>query len=79
MMNHTSEKSKRESCHWGTGCDGEGQVNVCVRDINQAIESHIALSVYIYWIKKSRWHGQEEESWLYNVTPTFYNNKILCK
>jgi hypothetical protein len=23
-MNHASEKSKRESWHWGTECDGEG-------------------------------------------------------
>jgi hypothetical protein len=28
MMNHASEKSKRESWHRGTVCDGEGQVNV---------------------------------------------------
>jgi hypothetical protein len=28
MMNHASEKSKRESWCRGTGCDGEGQVNV---------------------------------------------------
>jgi hypothetical protein len=27
--------------------------------------SHITLSVDIYWIKKSMWHGQEEKSWLY--------------
>jgi hypothetical protein len=27
-MNHTSEKSKRESWRRGTGCDGEGQVDV---------------------------------------------------
>jgi hypothetical protein len=65
VMNHTSEKSKRESCCRGTGCDGEGQVNVWVQDINHAMKSHIALSVDIYWIKKSRWHGQEEKSWLY--------------
>jgi hypothetical protein len=29
------------------------------------MKSHIALSVDIYWIKTSRWHGQEEKSWLY--------------
>jgi hypothetical protein len=28
MMNHTSEKSKRESWRRGTTCDGEGQVDV---------------------------------------------------
>jgi hypothetical protein len=28
MMNHASEKSKQESWRQGTGCDGEGQVNV---------------------------------------------------
>jgi hypothetical protein len=28
MMNHASEKSKRESCHRGIGCGGEGQVDV---------------------------------------------------
>jgi hypothetical protein len=28
MMNHTSEKSKRGSWRRGTGCDGEGQVDV---------------------------------------------------
>jgi hypothetical protein len=27
-MNHALEKSKRESWHRGTGCDGEGQVDV---------------------------------------------------
>jgi hypothetical protein len=27
-MNHASEKSKRESWRWGTGCDGKGQVDV---------------------------------------------------
>jgi hypothetical protein len=27
MMNHASEKSKRESCHRGTICDVEGQVD----------------------------------------------------
>jgi hypothetical protein len=28
MMNHASVKSKWESWHRGTGCDGEGQVDV---------------------------------------------------
>jgi hypothetical protein len=28
MMNHALEKSKRESWHRGTVCDGEGQVDV---------------------------------------------------
>jgi hypothetical protein len=28
MMNHASEKSKRESWRRGTGCDGEGQAKV---------------------------------------------------
>jgi hypothetical protein len=27
-MNHASEKSKRESWRRGTGCDGEGKVDV---------------------------------------------------
>jgi hypothetical protein len=27
-MNHASEKTKRESWHRGTKCDGEGQVDV---------------------------------------------------
>jgi hypothetical protein len=27
-MNHASEKNKRESWHRGTGCDGEGKVDV---------------------------------------------------
>jgi hypothetical protein len=47
-MNHTSEKSKRESWRWGTRCDGEGQVIVWNQDINHAMESHIALRVDIY-------------------------------
>jgi hypothetical protein len=64
-MNHISKKSKRKFWRRGTRCDGEGQVNVWVQDINHAIKSHIALSVDIYWIKKSRWHEQEEEYWLY--------------
>jgi hypothetical protein len=65
VMNHTSEKSKQESWRWGTRCNGEGQVDIWVQSINQAMESHIALSVDIYWIKKSSWHGQEEKPWLY--------------
>jgi hypothetical protein len=28
MMNHTSEKSKQVSWRRGTGCDGEGQVDI---------------------------------------------------
>jgi hypothetical protein len=28
MMNHALEKSKQESWHWGTRCDGEGQVDI---------------------------------------------------
>jgi hypothetical protein len=28
MMNHASKKSKRESWRQGTGCAGEGQVEV---------------------------------------------------
>jgi hypothetical protein len=28
MMNNALEKSKRKSWHRGTGCDGEGQVDV---------------------------------------------------
>jgi hypothetical protein len=28
MMDHASEKSKQESWHRGTVCDGEGQVDV---------------------------------------------------
>jgi hypothetical protein len=28
MMNYTSEKSKHEAWRWGTGCDGEEQVDV---------------------------------------------------
>jgi hypothetical protein len=50
-MNHTSEKSKQESWHWDTRCDGEWQVDVWVRGINQAVKSHIVLSVDISWIK----------------------------
>jgi hypothetical protein len=64
-MNYTSEKSKWESWRRGTVCDGEGQVDVWVRSINQAMKSHIALSVDIYWINKARWQGQEEKSRLY--------------
>jgi hypothetical protein len=47
-MNHTLEKIKRESWHRGTGCDGEGQVYIQVRNINHVMKSHIALSVDIY-------------------------------
>jgi hypothetical protein len=54
MMNHTMKKSKRESWHWGIGCDGEGQVNVWVRGINQAMKSHIVLSGHISWIKRTQ-------------------------
>jgi hypothetical protein len=59
MMNHASEKSKRGSWCWGTRYDREGQVDVWLWGINQAMESHIALSVDIYWIKKSRCYGQK--------------------
>ena len=62
-MNHTSEKSKRGSWRRGTGCDGEGQVDVWIRGIKLAMESHISLSVDLYWIIKKRWHGQEVKSW----------------
>jgi hypothetical protein len=41
------------------------QVDVWVRDINHAMKSHKALSVNIFWIKKSRRYGQKETSWLY--------------
>jgi hypothetical protein len=51
MMNHASEKSKRESWCRGTGCDGEGQVDVWIRGIKLAIRNHISLSVNLYWIK----------------------------
>jgi hypothetical protein len=44
MMNYTSEKSKQESWRQGTGCDGEGQVDVWVWGINQVMKSHIVLS-----------------------------------
>jgi hypothetical protein len=48
VMNHTSEKSKWKAWCWGTGCDGEWQVNVWVQDINHAMESRLALSVNIH-------------------------------
>jgi hypothetical protein len=51
MINHASEKSKRESCRRGTGCDGEGQVDVWIRGIKVAMKNHISLSVNLYWIK----------------------------
>jgi hypothetical protein len=47
-INHTSEKSKQGSWCRGTGCDGEGQVDVLIRGIKLAMESHIALSVNLY-------------------------------
>jgi hypothetical protein len=50
-MNHASEKSKRESWRRGTGCDGEGQVDVWIRGIKLAMKNHISLSVNLYWIK----------------------------
>jgi hypothetical protein len=41
MMNHTSEKSKRESWHRGTGCDGE-RASECLSLRYQSchVESH---------------------------------------
>jgi hypothetical protein len=48
MMNHVSEKSKRESWRWGIECDGEGQVDVWIRDIKLAMKNHISLSVSVY-------------------------------
>jgi hypothetical protein len=51
MMNHASEKSKRESWRRGIGCDGEGQVDVWIRGIKLAMKNHISLSVNLYWIK----------------------------
>jgi hypothetical protein len=50
-MNHVSEKSKRESWRRGTGCDGEGQVDVWIWDIKLAMKNHIFLRVNLYWIK----------------------------
>jgi hypothetical protein len=61
-MNHILEKSKWKTWHQGAGSNGEEKVNVWVRDINQAMWSHKVLSVDIYWIKKSRRHGQKEMS-----------------
>jgi hypothetical protein len=48
MMNHISEKSKQESWRQGTGCDGEGQVDIWIQGIKLAMESHISLSVNLY-------------------------------
>jgi hypothetical protein len=50
-MNYASEKSKRESWRRGTGCDGEGQVDVLIWHIKLAMKNHISLSVNLYWIK----------------------------
>jgi hypothetical protein len=50
-MNHASEKSKRESWRWGTGCDGEGKVDVWIWGIKLAMKNHIFLSINLYWIK----------------------------
>jgi hypothetical protein len=33
-MNYASEKSKRESWHRGTVCDGEGQVDVQSKELS---------------------------------------------
>ena len=74
-MNHTSEKSKRGSWRRGTGCDGEGQVDVWIRGIKLAMESHISLSVDLYWIIKKRWHGQEVKPWSHNVKIHCYRLK----
>jgi hypothetical protein len=51
MMNHASEKSKRDSWCRGTGCDGEGQVDVWIWGIKLAMKNRISLSVNLYWIK----------------------------
>jgi hypothetical protein len=57
MMNHASEKIKPEAWRRGTRYDGERQVDVWIRGIKLAMESHISLSVNLYWIIKKRWHG----------------------
>jgi hypothetical protein len=59
MMNHTSENSKQGSWRRGTRCDGEGQVDIWIQSIKLAMESHISLSVNLYWIIKKRWHGKK--------------------
>jgi hypothetical protein len=51
VMNHTSDKNTRESWRQGTGCDGEGQMNIWAQDINHAMKSHIALSIDIYELR----------------------------
>jgi hypothetical protein len=51
IMNHVSEKSKRESWRRGTECDGEGQVDVWIWGIKLAMKNYISLSVNLYWIK----------------------------
>jgi hypothetical protein len=47
-MNHASKKSKRESWRWGTGCDGEWQVDIWIRGIKLAMKNHISISVNLY-------------------------------
>jgi hypothetical protein len=47
-MNHASEKSKRESWRRGTGFDGEGKVDILIREIKLAMKNHISLSVSRY-------------------------------
>jgi hypothetical protein len=49
VMNHTSEKSKWKTWHRGNRCDGEGQVNCWVQDINHAMKTYKALSVDVCW------------------------------
>jgi hypothetical protein len=48
MINHASVKSKRKSWRRGTGCDGEGKVDVSIRGIKLAMKNHISLSVNLY-------------------------------
>jgi hypothetical protein len=47
-MNYASEKSKRESWHRGTECEGEGQVDVQSEEIKLTMKNHISLSVNLY-------------------------------
>jgi hypothetical protein len=59
-MNHASEKSKRESWHWGIECDGEGQVDVqseesCYYEESYITKWHSLLNQDMMWHGDQKW------------------------
>jgi hypothetical protein len=79
-MNHTSEKSKRESWCQGTVCDGEGQVDI------QSEESSLLWKMIYHWVSifiESRnemtWRSKVEIDYMVWSTPSHNLQRVNAK